>query len=147
MDVYIASPDNPIENDNDEPQMKLFVRAINVEFPKKRSSASEAVIEGWSHLCGSSGWHNGWGRDHGSIRNKDGFFDELPLSEKVKSIVKDFRIRQEGNGIYLIYDRFSGGLFTANSKAVETVNRIKSDRSEQRDMDHVSNLLSQFYYI
>ncbi|MEM3489820.1 MAG: hypothetical protein QXO75_09250, partial [Nitrososphaerota archaeon] len=127
------------------PVMKLFVRAISVEFPKKATSEPETVVENWKQVCDERGWHNGWGRHQASSRNQMDEFNKLSVEEKAISIVGDFRIRKEEGNSYIVYDRFSGGVFGVNSVAAELIERIKAGNPSSEDINTVLKMLRQYY--
>lgn len=135
----------PSQKGDTLPIMTLFVRAINVEFPKKATSAPETVVEGWKQACGPGGWHNGWGRDHTSPRNHMDKFNKLSAEEKAITIVNDFRMRKEKDGFYIVYDRFSGGIFGVNIVAAELIEKIKTGKSSSEDVSTVLKMLREYY--
>jgi hypothetical protein len=129
-----------------EPFLKLYVRAINAEFPRRPSPQSSAVMEEWKHMCGQGGWHNGWGRGSGINSTRD-----LLLAgtshDKVLGILKYWRTRNEGNDQFVIYDSFTGGVFQGNGELVR-ISKLVLDGSESPDeFNKLHGLLREYYGI
>jgi hypothetical protein len=144
------------------PRFELYVRNINVEFPRFVTSRNETCSRMTPQsrpfdvqllLSGSdasSDWSNGggWGRDSkldsvliGAKSGENCTSDSLG---KTKAFLRRLRVRKESEDTYLMFDPITGGVFIADSEMDRIVTAILCDQATPDDVGLATKVIEPF---
>jgi hypothetical protein len=135
------------------PRFELYVRNINVEFPKFVTAKNETCskltvqtrpvdVQSMLSYDRYSDWGKGWGRisvsfnakntkDYGNLRKTEAFLGRL-------------RVRKESEDTYLMFDPVTGGVFITDAVMQRIVAKIQSDRASLSCMQFAAKVIEPF---
>ena len=124
-----------------EPQFALYVRNVNVEFPRSHTRPNCPFNCSYDRY---SDWGKGWGR--GSAGTSAGLIaHEFPEQrDTTRVFLNRLRVRCESMDHYLAFDPLTGAVFTANAAMAHIMQTIRSNSASLDDVRHAITLVGPF---